>query len=473
MKMMSPSFIHNLKQDGFAAAAEGFLSPNGFLIAPENAKGALKLLAEEVAKSTRRLFIDNGNYGKLASVRKLFEAEAAELHGLIEILEREQGHRLRRGEIPSEIRDRYRLLATRVRLVARGAVPSDNDMFKEQLALNPDVVIGTEDLTMASWIGLNIERQYLGESRTRYRKLNRVVAQRAAAMSVPLKLRGSYFPVASAVDHDTARDAGREFAEAGIKAIAMGFGAYMADNNYSDHIYIDSSRIDFGGNLPQRYTRTVAVAVGFWRGYSETAGKGPERFHFLGLGAPIMAPLVTLAAASTPELTFDATSPILDAIKGGTLYSDKPALLKLRTRKIAFRLARTPGRTWDCPCPFCGPFQKRHPFRYDVGNAWFARLAPNAATAADLSTGGPLTVAYPLFSEPSGGELRKDVNQARVGHNHWFTDRGMTSLHRAIQRGDLASRVSNIVSNYQANTKPQFGEAVGFAFKLITDLKAR
>ena len=89
-----------------------------------------------------------------------------------------------------------------------------------------------------------------------------------------------YFPVASAVSYDTAFDAGREFAAAGLDAISMGFGAYMADANFVDHLVVDGRRIDFPGRLPARYLRTVAVANGFWAGYREGAGEHRRGFIF-------------------------------------------------------------------------------------------------------------------------------------------------------------------------------------------------
>ena len=45
-----------------------------------------------------------------------------------------------------------------------------------------------------------------------------------------------------------------------------------------------------------------------------------------------------LAAWGTKDLSYDATSPIKDAVEG-SLYVSKPAYLKIRIRSIAWRLA--------------------------------------------------------------------------------------------------------------------------------------
>ena len=316
--MPSPRFIHNLKADSYEAFRQNMSNPTGFLIAPGNAKGRLLVLARRVINSGVELFIDNGNFEKLSPMGKIFDREAKALKKEVDKFEDRLGRSVRFGALPHDLTARYRALASRVRLVARGAVLDEDLVLRQQEALNPTAVVGAEDLTMAAWLRLDIEPRYTRRERSTYRAYNRSVARRAAkiASSLPTHLVDTYYPVASAVSYNTAKDAGREFAAANLSSISMGFGAYTADNNSSDHMTINRRRIDFGRNLPQRYTRTVAVTVGFWDGYVEVAGKPPRRFHFLSLGAPIMIPLVTLAAAPTSQLSFDAT-------KGGTLYTGR------------------------------------------------------------------------------------------------------------------------------------------------------
>lgn len=467
---MRAKFVQNLSGDTFAASTNQHLKPHGYLVAPNRARGKLRQLAANVAQSRTPLFVDNGNFAEIGKVRKKFRTEAAGLRKQIASIEADLERSIRAGELPQSLADAYDDLAHRVRVSALEHLKTDREATDAQLALQPDALIGAEDLTMACWLSLDIEPHYISTRRRSYRRYNQAVARRAKviAATLPRELADRYYPVASAVDYNTAFDAGREFASAGISAISMGFGAYMADANYIDHIVIGRRRMDFGANLPARYARTVAVANGFWAGYQQTAGQPPQRFHFLGLGAPIMIPVVSLIAHATPHLTFDATSPIKDALKGGTLYVDTPAVLKVRTRKVAHRLAREPAHRWSCPCPFCTDFVNDYPFDYPAAHRWHQRTGANKVRKVDLAPGGALFDALPLLSEPKASVLRRRINYARVGHNHWVLQRIVRSLSRAFRDGRLDTRVRNIITQYQARTSPPYANALEVALRLTS-----
>ncbi len=465
--MPNVTFVKNLKPDAVQAAASGMSPLAGFLVAPGNATGQALELTRFVRRLGADLLVDNGNFALLGPVTQHFAPEARVLHRGVGAVERTLGRTARAStDLTGDLSARYGDLADRVRRAALDAVPSDASMAQAQEALDPTSRIGVEDLTMACWLRLDIEPAYLRRPRRDYRRMNRSVARRAVRAAARADPGVPVLPVASALSFNTAKDAGREFAAAGLGAVSMGFGAFMADDHFADHYYRDRRRIDLGANLPQRYTRTVAAAVGFWEGYVEVAHHPPARFHFLGIGAPIMIALLALAARETPDVSFDATSPVLDATQGGTVYSDRPAHLKLRTRKIAHRLAREVALTWDCPCPFCTDFTRRSPFDYAQGHAWFAATGATDVRTADLAPGGALFHAFPLLSEPGTGELRREVNFARVGHNHWIVDRLARSLTRASERGTLPVRVTSIIRDYQARTTPVFARAVEVGLQL-------
>ena len=463
-------FVHNLSRDTHEALEQNLLTPDSYLLAPNNATADLRQRAALLRDAGLDLLSDNGNFVEIGRIRKLFATEAAALLDEVREFERQTlGHSIRRGEMPDSLEQRYRDLANRAAKAAREAVAEPAAMVADQLALNPTALIGVEDITMACWLSLDIERVYTGIRRSRYRNMNRRIA-RAAIQQIPTLpgfVRHRYFPVASAVSHDTACDAGREFAAASLRAVSMGFGAYMADSNFTDHMYINQRRFDFGANLPARYMRTVFVARGFREGYREVLGRSPLRFHFLGLGAPIMLPLVALASRGTSELTFDATSPIKDATRDGVLYVEEPAPLKIRIRQVVHRLAATPSRIWDCPCPFCTRFAAEHPFDYPLGHAWFQDTAATKVLARDLAPGGALHTAYPLFSEPAAGSpLRRLVNFSRIGHNHWVVEQILSKLRTARSQGLLQRHVAELIDAYVPLTSPPFAKAIQLSFHI-------
>ncbi len=442
------------------------------MLAPNNATRTLKSLAKKIRKQDVDLLADNGNFVEIGKIKKNFKKESTKLLAQVRKFERETlGRSTRPGDLTPELQNQYRSLANRIQTACKAALLDDADMLIAQQNLDPTALIGTEDITMASWLSLDIENAYTNKHRSTYRALNRKVAHRAVKIisNLPFKLRNHYYPVASAVSYNTAVDAGREFAAAGIRSISMGFGAYTADNNFVDHIFINRKLIDFKDALPARYTRTIAVVKGFWTGYQEVLGKPPLRFHFLGLGAPILIPLVALSAQVTENLTFDATSPIKDATTGGTLYVDKPALLKIRIRKVAFKLASEGGR-WDCPCPFCKIFTNKYPFHYRLGHQWFDRNKPAEVVAKDLRPGGGLFKAFPLLSEPKARtDLRNEVNFCRIGHNHWIIEQIMRGIRESDNQKKLDRYVAEIIKEYILNTSPPFAKAIDLSLKLVKD----
>ncbi len=451
------------------------MKPRAYLLAPNRATGAQLELARQVRQGRHGLYADNGNFALIGQIVKKYAAEASTL---LEAVRREEKklHRCARyGELSAPLSSRIAELAGKANQEAvKKRETGEAALQKQQLALRPTRLIGVEDTSMALWLALNLEPEYLPYRRSDYRKINEAVARRAAAevKKLPRELASSYYPVASALSYDTAYDAGEVFAQYGLKRVSMGFGAYMADDHYTDHVIIGKRLIELKDLMPNRYLRTALAARGFWDGYRSKAGAAPEGFHFLGLGAPIMIGLAALSAWGSAELSFDATSPIKDAVEG-TLYISKPAYLKIRTQKSALRLASGTGLTWDCPCPFCRDFTQKHPFDYEGGNTWHKKKKASDVKAADLSPGGALYSAYPLLSEPDGGALRKAVTFARIGHNHWVLEDIMARLRKnATSLARFRKHIEGVVADYEANTaSDRFADAVRFAYKLASGEK--
>lgn len=466
-----PRFIYNLSKITFNDFVLKALRPRGYLLAPQNSSPGFLALVKAVTKKRRQLFLDNGNFANIGLVNSQLTEQAEKLKQEILQLRLKLGRFPRPADIPAELQTAYQELAFKAQTKSQLLTPTDDVLLQNQLLFNPDCLIGVEDITMASWLSLDIEPEYTQFPRQLYRKQNQAVARRAVKAlksDIPKHHQESYYPVASAVSYDTAFDAGKVFARAGLERISMGFGAYMADRNFTDHLFIGGKRHDLDGGVPMRYARTILVVQGFWDGYIQAAGVPPTAFHFLGLGAPIMLPLVTLCAHQTRDISFDATSPIRDAMLRGTLYVTKPAYLKVNTRKVAFRMASDTERRWDCPCPFCADFVNRHPFRYPLGHRWFKQEKGRAVEASDLQPGGGLFAAYPLFAEPTGGKVRQEVNFARIGHNHWALERIITSVRRASRDGRLQTRVTNIVKGYSQYTSKVFARALKLSLALAT-----
>ena len=334
-------FVVNLRAETFDDAFRRWLNPRAYLLAPNRAAAAQLELAGKVRASRRELYADNGNFALIGDVVKRNAAEAAVLLQSVRREEKKLGRGARQGELSKALTARISALAEKARGEAlKNLEKGEAALKKKQLAIRPTRLIGAEDTAMALWLALNLEPEYLPYTRGDYKKINKDVARRAVAeqKTLPAELAKACYPVASALSYDIAFDAGEVFAAHGLKRVSMGFGAYMADDHYTDHVIIKERLVELTDLMPNRYLRTALAARGFWDGYRKKAGRPPEAFHFLGLGAPIMIGLVALSSWGSTELTFDATSPIKDAVEG-TLYVSKPAYLKIRTQKSALRLA--------------------------------------------------------------------------------------------------------------------------------------
>jgi len=467
-RLLHAEFAINARPETVAARFRGTLKSWGYLVPPSGLTKGLRKSIEGLIKADVPIIVDNGLFDDITRISNELAAGISGTKAALAAEEARLGRTPAWRDLTKSIAKKRLKLADLLAVEARVARGMD---LLDQLALGTNGVIGAEDITAALWLRAGLDSPAMPMARQELRRRNRAVATAASktVKSLPAKVRPTYLPVASAFDYDSAYDAGEAFAAAGLRGAAMGFGAFMADNSFTDRIVVNRSTRRLHRPLPMRYLRTALVARGFWDGWRESAGQAPRRFHFLGLAAPIMVPLVAVAARGTPLLSFDATSPIRDAVEG-TLYSSVGAYLKIRTRKLAWRLATGQLRSWSCPCGFCHAFARQYPFDYVRGRRWGSDH-PNSEDvgAATLQPGGDLYTAYPLMSEPRGGERRKAVSYARSGHNHWVVSEVMRDLRKhGKSRATLEKHVARIVDLYQrATSDSHFAEAVSLGFDIV------
>lgn len=463
-------FMVNLNAETASAQFQAGFNSQGYLLAPANISPAMIKTVRAIAGANKKIFVDNGNFSIIGVLAAEYRGKADKVLAPIQAFEKTHNRKPAPQELPRPTIQAIKDLALRVQARCHQLTPDDKTVLSHQSSVDATHFIGCEDITMASWLCLNLEPEYLGLPQKNYRALNHQVAERVSQLVKTLEKRiaKNFYPVASSMSYDTAFDAGQEFAQAEIVKVAMGFGAYSADANFCDAVVIKGKRIALPESLPARHLRIVLTARGFWEGYRAVAGKSPQAFHFLGLGTPLFMALCALLAQATPEVTFDATSPLKDAV-AGTLYVSKPAFLKIKTMNVAQRLATTPSARWDCPCPFCQNFVKQYPFDYQAGIRGWQRAKRTAMTSEDLKPSGILFKAFPLFSEPGTGPLRKAINFTRMGHNHWIIREMTDQLTAAAKERKQQTMVQKIIADYSSRTKSQtYSQAAQYAFQLAT-----
>lgn len=444
---MDVRFLPNLRPGTVSPEFRRRVRPAGYLAPPNALTSSTRVFAAMRPPASDVLVLDNGLFDDIGRISSALAGEMRPVTSRLQATQNRLGHPLRPGDVGASDRAEVAELARRAKVMADAVVArADEPLIGE---IHPTALIGPEDATLAAWLRLGIDHPHLAIDRRSLRRANRAVARRVADWGVRPGV--AVMAVASALDYDTAFDAGQEFAEAGLASAAMGFGAYMADRTSRDTMKVKGKWRRLDASSPQRYLRTAAVARGFFDGWQSRSNTPPAWFHFLGLGLPIMVGIAALAAYPTARITFDATSPIKDVYEGA-LYTSRPSYLKISTVGAARRLASDPRQRWRCPCRFCGAFVEEYPFDYDGGAAWWSSTGPGSVRPSDLLPSGPLYGLYPLLAHPSGGPRGRAVDVARTGHNHWALEQITRELRiQATSLARLAHHLEFIVDAYEAS----------------------
>ena len=215
--MPRPYFIYNLRSQTFNPQVLKTLSPLGYLLAPGYFTRTTQELAKQVRSKSLRLLADNGNFSQIEKVRDKFSVKARQLWLKVAELEQRLGRSLRTSDKATSLRAAYRALANDARRHAQQLIGNGETGLAQQLKMNPSALIGVEDITLASWLSLDIEPNYLQLPPATFKEINRSVAVRARQRQtqLPQALARVYYPVAAAFSYNTAFDAGRVFANAG------------------------------------------------------------------------------------------------------------------------------------------------------------------------------------------------------------------------------------------------------------------
>jgi hypothetical protein len=477
---VSTRFLVNLRPMTMSPPFVAGCRPRGYLAPPTYLTSATRAFARTLGHS-QTLLVDNGRFDDIARIANAYAEPVQQLLSRALPPSQRQGNtgRLLTGRDQEALKALVRALVHDCRQVRPGLT------LGQQMELFPTGVVGAEDIAAVTALRAGLDLDLLPDGRRQLRRWNEGVVRRALREVKDYRGIGSvvtrdgqglrtsgaarYYIVASALDYDTAFDAGQILANNEVGFAAIGFGAFMADDAYTNTYKRGGRWHTLSRPMPQRYIRTALVARGLFDGFAAAGSSGPTGFHFLGLGAPIMMCLVTIAGYGVPQLSFDATSPIRHATQG-TLYFREPAPLAVRTRRMAVNLTDRDAYRWPCNCPFCSSYLAEHPFDLDSAKRWRRSNPDRPIVAADLRASAPLGQALPLLSEPSGGPARGQVDLARIGHNHWTLEQLVVGINRhGRTRSELTDWVGGLVRSYVATTNsPGFGRAIRASFDLIT-----
>jgi hypothetical protein len=429
-------------------------------------------------RDDRLIAADNGNFDLIGSLIQSFAGDAALIHRDRVEEERRLGRRARPGDLSLPLVELYRKLARAVAAAGRSETPiaRTRSTVSSQREIGGDYLVGMEDLTMASLIGLGIQPEYARMPASWYEATSR----RAVELAERTRdgdfgdVEGLVFAGLHGVDFDTARRAGRLAGEARTDGIACGLGGALADPSYVDFRVQDGRVIDLDEAVPRAYLRVVEVAAGLHRGYTERADARP-RFHALGVGTPILLPLLSIMGDRRTFTAVDSTAPILDAWSSLTvsLYVDRPAPMKLKAHRIA-EVWLSGGASWSCTCSACSAFNRAHPPRITAARAWWRGEGRRSLIPQDLRAPSPLANLLPLLGNPSDPAVSREAGMTRIAHNHWVIQRLVSAAQsNSTSSSRLRGWAEDVVGSYlESSADANWKDAVAEAWKIAESTAA-
>lgn len=444
-------FIANLKDYTFHRG-KGNRRFSGYLLSADYTSDKYEL-SQKVLQAKKILVADNGNVDLIRELIKDFKSKA-------KVLDRkrkneEKSNNLgyaKPGELSDKLTGEYQDLIKEI--ANKSELLTNNNYIKNalkiQTSLNPTYVIGMEDFTIATLTALSIEPEYSLLNSSDYNKFNK----RAIEFYNKTKA-DDYGPVSCkvfaglhAIDFDSAYEAGKLAGKNGVDGIASGFVGALQDKNHVD-FYIKFGKLnELNDNVPRPYLRVVEIVAGLHLGYHEVTGMKPS-FHGLGIGTPILLPLISLFSDVHTYTSVDSTSPIYDGWISPTisLYVSDPAPLKLKAYKIA-RYWIKEDIPWSCSCPFCKNFMDKYTHDIKSARNWWNQAGQPTITKYSLNRDKPLSKLLPILANHSSSQLQREAAMARVRHNHWVVQNLEKMANAKLKNGKLQEWVENAVSSY-------------------------
>ncbi|QFT55252.1 hypothetical protein [Microbulbifer sp. THAF38] len=439
--MTSMRFIANLRRQTLEAFADHRVNAAGYLLSAHRITTPNLQMATEVRRRELPLFADNGTKQLIDAVISQFSQEARQVTQRVKALRRQLGQLPRGRQVPKDLRNLADTLAERVLAICSGHSNTidTETLLQRQLLMHPTHLIAQEDFATTCLVALDLEREITGWRPERIAARNRQSLRLWEKVAEhPLCQELNVYAVLSAMDYNTARDAGRLAAEAGADSAAIGLAGICGDLNATDFYVLGRASFKLARPVPRRYMRLAQVLKGIADGYRD--GNRPlARFHCLGLGAPSLLPIAAAALPADTQITADATSPIHAAAKDRVLYDPENFGDRASTREIVERIVK--GGNWPFLSPFTQSFKQRFGHDPEAARDWWKANGQPSISREILQKPSNLTAALPLFCE-ADPLIRPIARDTWIAHNHWVLGE-LTEGRSGPQRRELAHSIIN------------------------------
>lgn len=157
-------FTANLKPYTFTDRPEGSRF-DAYLLSADYARPGNLEMAAQVREEGRLLVADNGNVDLLREFAVRFKDEAKTIDDARKEWEKDAGHYARPGDLPNPLTKKFAALAKKIADASQLRVTEAHtqDAITRQTSMNPDFLIGMEDLTLGTMAALNLEPEYISE----------------------------------------------------------------------------------------------------------------------------------------------------------------------------------------------------------------------------------------------------------------------------------------------------------------------
>lgn len=457
-------FIANLRRQTLDAFASHLVSADGYLLSAHRITNPNLRLAVEVRNRGLPLFADNGTKQLIDSVIAKFSEKAKEITREVKTLRRQLGHLPRGREVPPSLRKQADALAESVLTDCTERSESINtiQLIQHQLLMKPTDLIAQEDFASTCLVALDLEREITGWTVERIATRNRRslrLWQKVAEN--PLCQGLTTYAVLSAMDYNTARDAGQLAAEAGATSAAMGLAGVCGDLNATDFYVSGTASFKLARPVPRRYVRLAQVLKGITDGYRDR-NTTLQKFHCLGLGAPSLLPIAAAALPAKTIVTADATSPIHAAAKDRVLYDPENFGDRASTKEIVERILN--GGNWPFLSPFTKSFKQKFGHDPEGARRWWDTLGNPSISRETLRQPSDLTSSLPLFCE-ADQHVKPIARDTWIAHNHWVLGE-LTEGRSGPQRREFAQR---IIDHWLDGPLTTTSRGLGVAKRILLD----
>jgi hypothetical protein len=422
-KRDSFTFISNLSDYTANVDYPDTYKRDGYLLSEHYTNKNTLQLAKEVRRRRNLLISDNGNYSRMKAVAKVFDAEGLTLLQQAKVAQKKYGH------LPQSLVDsRLKLIQEIAKSCQEQLIKTDyKAVLETQLKINPHYLIGMENLTIPVLMLCHLMHPVFNPqpqeiATYQHQTLDFFKAQCDGKFGFKKELnKTAKFLVLHANDYASALQASQKSLHLPKDGIAISYGGAMHSRRWINSINLGKGTIQFGEKLPESYLIAQSITLGMLNGHPTDIP-----YHILGVGTPILMPLIGYQLRNSKAVSIDSTAPFRDAFVG-KLYGKKHGFIKMDMFKlVAYCLVN------DQPFKDSSPFYKSFVSKYP--NNWKGlqtklNIKPSTSTkilALELKERGDLMRAYLPFFTPITSELNKaekeftqDLRIARSGYNYW------------------------------------------------------